>query len=77
VSAAGARRGSGGDDRPRLGGAQYPYMLGTHLPIAVAAAPVPTLSALTVVAAVALVLVAPSIGLLFVLQQRGRLGRSP
>ncbi|MFR9805129.1 cytochrome d ubiquinol oxidase subunit II [Pseudonocardia sp. RS010] len=58
------------------GVAQYPYLLGTHLPIAAAAAPIPTLSALTVVAAAALVLVAPSLGLLFVLQQRGRLGKS-
>jgi len=55
------------------GVAQYPYLLGTHLPIGVAAAPGPTLVALTVVAAAALVLVAPSIALLFVLQQRGRL----
>lgn len=58
------------------GVAQYPYLLGTHLPIAAAAAPLPTLSALTVVAAAALVLVAPSMGLLFVLQQRGRLGKA-
>jgi cytochrome d ubiquinol oxidase subunit II len=55
---------------------QYPYLLGTHLPIAAAAAPDATLFALTVVAAVALVVVAPSMGLLFVLQQRGRLGES-
>jgi cytochrome d ubiquinol oxidase subunit II len=55
------------------GVAQYPYLLGTHLTIGAAAAPAPTLVALTVVAAAALVLVVPSIGLLFVLQQRGRL----
>ncbi|MEU7813011.1 cytochrome ubiquinol oxidase subunit I [Pseudonocardia sp. NPDC049154] len=66
-----------GDGHPGLGVAQYPYLLGTHLPIAAAAAPLPTLSALTVVAAAALVLVVPSMGLLFVLQQRGRLGKSP
>jgi cytochrome d ubiquinol oxidase subunit II len=55
------------------GVAQYPYLLGTHLSIATAAAPAPTLFALTVVAAAALVLVVPSMALLFVLQQRGRL----
>jgi cytochrome d ubiquinol oxidase subunit II len=55
------------------GVAQYPYLLGTHLSIGAAAAPGATLVALTVVAAAALVLVAPSIALLFVLQQRGRL----
>jgi cytochrome d ubiquinol oxidase subunit II len=58
------------------GVAQYPYLLGTHLPIAVAAAPGPTLSALTLLAGAALVLVVPSFGLLFLLQQRGRLGKS-
>jgi cytochrome d ubiquinol oxidase subunit II len=55
------------------GVAQYPYLLGTHLSIGVAAAPGATLVALTVVAAAALVLVVPSMALLFVLQQRGRL----
>jgi cytochrome d ubiquinol oxidase subunit II len=55
------------------GVAQYPYLLGTHLSISAAAAPGPTLVALTVVAAFAVALVAPSIGFLFVLQQRGRL----
>jgi cytochrome d ubiquinol oxidase subunit II len=55
------------------GVAQYPYLLGNHLTIDQAAAPVPTLWVLLVVAAVAVVVVAPSIGLLFVLQQRGRL----
>jgi cytochrome d ubiquinol oxidase subunit II len=53
--------------------AQYPFLLGTHLTIAAAAAPTSTLWALTVVAAVALLLVVPSMGLLFVLAQRGRL----
>jgi cytochrome bd-type quinol oxidase subunit 2 len=43
------------------------------LSIADAAAPLATLVSLTVVAAVALVLVVPSVGLLLVLQQRGRL----
>ena len=55
------------------GVAQYPYMLGTHLTIAEAAAPDPTLWALTVVAALALLIVVPSLALLFALQQRGRL----
>jgi cytochrome bd ubiquinol oxidase subunit II len=55
------------------GVAQYPYLLGDHLPIDQGAAPTATLWVLLVVAAVALAVVAPSIGLLFVLQQRGRL----
>ena len=55
------------------GVAQYPYLLGNHLPIDQGAAPTPTLWVLLVVAAVAVAVVAPSIGLLFVLQQRGRL----
>jgi cytochrome d ubiquinol oxidase subunit II len=58
------------------GVAQYPFLLGTHLPIAAAAAPSSTLWALTVVAAAALVLVVPSMALLFVLAQRGRLESS-
>jgi cytochrome bd ubiquinol oxidase subunit II len=55
------------------GVAQYPYLLGTHLSIARAAAPTATLVALTVVAVAAVLLVVPSMALLFVLQQRGRL----
>jgi cytochrome d ubiquinol oxidase subunit II len=55
------------------GVAQYPFLLGTHLSIGAGAAPRPTLWALTVVAVAAVVLVVPSIGLLFVLAQRGRL----
>jgi cytochrome d ubiquinol oxidase subunit II len=55
------------------GVAQYPYLLGTHLSIARAAAPTATLVALTVVAGAAVLLVVPSMALLFVLQQRGRL----
>jgi cytochrome d ubiquinol oxidase subunit II len=55
------------------GVAQYPYLLGTHLPIADAAAPLPTLWVLTLVAAAAVVLVLPGFVLLFTLQQRGRL----
>jgi cytochrome d ubiquinol oxidase subunit II len=55
------------------GVAQYPYLLGTHLSIAAAAAPDPTLWALTVVAIAAFVVVVPAFALLFVLHQRGRL----
>jgi cytochrome bd ubiquinol oxidase subunit II len=55
------------------GVAQYPYLLGTHLSIDAAAAPRSTLWALTVVAVAAVLLVVPSIGLLFTLAQRGRL----
>jgi cytochrome bd ubiquinol oxidase subunit II len=55
------------------GVAQYPYLLGTHLRISEAAAPDPTLWALAVVAAAAVLLVVPAMALLFVLQQRGRL----
>jgi len=55
------------------GVAQYPYLLGTHLSLGEAAAPTPTLWALTVVAAAALLLVVPAMALLFVLVERGRL----
>ncbi|MEU2347933.1 cytochrome d ubiquinol oxidase subunit II [Modestobacter sp. NPDC049651] len=58
------------------GVAQYPYLLGTHTTIAAAAAPEPTLWALTVVAAVALAVVVPATALLFVLAQRGGLDAS-
>ena len=58
------------------GTAQYPYLLGTHTTIAQAAAPAPTLVSLTVVAAVALLVVVPSMALLFVLSQRGTLESS-
>ena len=56
------------------GVAQYPQLLGTHLTVQQAAAPLPTLVTLTVVAAAALVLVVPAIVLLFLLQQRRQLG---
>ncbi|MER7005307.1 cytochrome d ubiquinol oxidase subunit II [Dactylosporangium sp. NPDC000555] len=56
------------------GVAQYPYLLGNHLTIAEAAAPAPTLLALTVVAAAALILVVPSLALLYALHQTGDLG---
>jgi len=55
------------------GVAQYPDMLGTHLRIDAAAAPRPTLVAVTVVFAAAVLLCVPSFVLLYVLQQRGRL----
>jgi cytochrome d ubiquinol oxidase subunit II len=55
------------------GVAQYPYLLGTHLTIAEAAAPDATLIALAVVAVAAAVLVTPSLVLLYRLQQRGQL----
>jgi cytochrome d ubiquinol oxidase subunit II len=55
------------------GVAQYPYLLGTHLRISEAAAPSPTLVAVTVVFGAAVVLCLPSLALLYVLQQRGQL----
>jgi cytochrome d ubiquinol oxidase subunit II len=55
------------------GVAQYPYLLGTHLPIGAAAAPAATLWVLTVVAAVAVVIVVPALALLLVLHERGEL----
>jgi cytochrome bd ubiquinol oxidase subunit II len=55
------------------GVAQYPYLLGTHLSISAGAAPRPTLVSVVVVTAVAAVLVIPSLGALYVLQQRGAL----
>ena len=53
--------------------AQYPYILGDHLTIAEAAAPAPTLAAVTVVFVAAIVLCVPSLGVLYALQQKGRL----
>jgi len=58
------------------GTAQFPYLLGTHTTIAEAAAPTSTLVSLTVVAVVALLVVVPSMALLFVLAQRGSLESS-
>jgi cytochrome bd ubiquinol oxidase subunit II len=72
----GLAAGAAGTITLAWGVAQYPYLLGTHLPIGGAAAPIPTLLALTVVAAAALVLVVPSFALLLVLHQRGRLSKS-
>jgi cytochrome d ubiquinol oxidase subunit II len=56
------------------GVAQYPYLLGTHLRIAEAAAPNSTLWVLVGVAITAAALIAPSLAWLYVLQNRGRLG---
>jgi cytochrome bd ubiquinol oxidase subunit II len=58
------------------GVAQYPDLLGTHTTIGAAAAPEPTIWALTVVAAVAVAIVVPSMALLFVLAERGSLESS-
>lgn len=55
------------------GVAQYPYLLGTHLRIGEAAAPGPTLVAVTAVFAAAVLLCVPSFALLYFLQQRGQL----
>jgi len=55
------------------GVAQYPYLLGTHLTLARAAAPSSTLWAVVVIFAAAVALCGPSLALLYILQQRGRL----
>jgi cytochrome d ubiquinol oxidase subunit II len=55
------------------GAAQYPYLLGDHLTISEAAAPDSTLRAVVAVFFVAGVLCLPSLGVLYLLQQRGRL----
>jgi cytochrome d ubiquinol oxidase subunit II len=55
------------------GVAQYPYLLGTHLTIARAAAPAATMGALGVVTLMAVGLVGPSLAWLFLLTHRGRL----
>jgi cytochrome d ubiquinol oxidase subunit II len=55
------------------GVAQYPYLLGTRLRIGDAAAPGPTLVAVTAVFVVAVLLCVPSLALLYFLQQRGQL----
>jgi cytochrome d ubiquinol oxidase subunit II len=48
-------------------------MLGTHLSIAAASSPRATMVAVLVVSVAAALLVIPSLALLYVLQQRGRL----
>ena len=55
------------------GVAQYPYLLPERLTVAGGAAVPPTLRAILVVVGAALVLVGPSLALLFVLDQRSRL----
>jgi cytochrome d ubiquinol oxidase subunit II len=55
------------------GVAQYPYLLGTHLTLYAAAAPIQTLDALAVVAVIAAVTVVPSLAWLFLLTHRGSL----
>jgi cytochrome d ubiquinol oxidase subunit II len=55
------------------GVAQYPYLLGTHLTVGEAASPHPTLVSIMVLLAGALVLCGPSLVLLYLLQERGRL----
>ena len=55
------------------GAAQYPYLLGTHLDLHDAAAPAATMTALAVVAVLALVLVVPSLAWLLLLTHRGQL----
>jgi cytochrome d ubiquinol oxidase subunit II len=59
------------------GVAQFPYLLPTSLKISEAAAPDPTLVSVLVVFGVAAVLILPSLGLLYVLSQRGMVGESP
>ena len=53
--------------------AQAPYLLGTPTTITAAAAPESSLAPLIVIIAIAVALIAPSFGLLYVLQQRSRL----
>lgn len=55
------------------GVAQYPELVPTSLTVAAGAAPAGTLEAITVIAGMALVVIAPSVGLLFLLDQRSRL----
>jgi cytochrome d ubiquinol oxidase subunit II len=59
------------------GVAQYPYLLGTHLTLSAAAAPVATLWSLTTIAVAAVLLCGPSLLLLYFLQERGRLEEEP
>lgn len=59
------------------GVAQYPHVLGTHLPLDAAAAPAPTLRAVVAVFLVALVTCVPGLVYLYSLVERGRLGSEP
>jgi cytochrome d ubiquinol oxidase subunit II len=56
------------------GVAQYPYILPTSLKLSAAASPDPTLWSVTIVFIVAAVVILPSIGLLYYLDQRDLLG---
>jgi cytochrome d ubiquinol oxidase subunit II len=55
------------------GVAQWPYILPTSLKVSAAAAPSATLATLLVVFGVAAIVVVPSLGLLYVLDQRSLL----
>jgi cytochrome d ubiquinol oxidase subunit II len=55
------------------GVAQYPYLLGNHLRLAEAAAPGSTLVAVTGIFVATAVICLPSLGLLYLLQQKGAL----
>jgi cytochrome d ubiquinol oxidase subunit II len=52
------------------GVAQYPYILPTSMKLSTAAAPDPTLWSVTIVFIVAAIVILPSLGLLYVLDQR-------
>ncbi|NJP48122.1 cytochrome d ubiquinol oxidase subunit II [Actinacidiphila epipremni] len=56
------------------GVSQYPFLLGTHLSLTEAASPGSTLNVVVAVACVAVVLIVPSIVLLFALAGRGSIG---
>lgn len=55
------------------GVAQWPYLLPPGLAVAEAAAPTPALAGVLVVAAVAVALVVPALGVLYLLDQRNLL----
>jgi cytochrome d ubiquinol oxidase subunit II len=59
------------------GVAQHPYLLPTDLTIDAGAAPDPTLASVLIVFGVALVLVIPSIALLYTLAQRSLIEEDP
>ena len=53
------------------GVAQWPYILPTTLKVSAAAAPDPTLETIVVVFVVAAIVILPSLGFLYVLDQKG------
>ena len=55
------------------GVAQWPYMLPTSLKVSQAAAPDPTLTSIFVVFVIAVIVIVPSLGLLYYLDQRNLL----